>query len=222
MIRGSGVLGDDDVVLLGEENIGGGFGANLGDAYMGILYSSPPLLMLLLHEVDGGSFIGNPISSLWSSSLSSEKSNDDSPPWSGGRIREFMDGDIIVWLDDRTVRGTCRGEDLPELEGVPMKVELVDSEVDVYAALVTEPAGEAPYPYIENEDARALFAPCGFPRLLEGEVLEGDVCIDNEFRLRQSISKVGGDSDASLRAESELGLKESSFVEDASDLSSLA
>jgi hypothetical protein len=120
--------------------------------------------MLLLHEVDEGSFIGNPMSSqLWSSSLSSEKSNDDSPPWSGGRTREFMDGDI-VWLDDRTVRGTCLGEDLAELEGVPMKDEFVDSEVDVIGALVTEPTGEAPYPYIENEDARALLTPCGFPR----------------------------------------------------------
>lgn len=177
--------------------------------------------MLLLHEVEEIGFIGNPISSLWSSSLSSENSNDDSPPCNGGRTREFMGGDFIVWLDDRTVRGTCLGEDLAELEGVPMKDEVVDSEVDVCAALVIEPAGEAPYPYIENEDARALFAPRGFPRWLGGEGLEGER-IDNELRLRQSISNVGGDSDASLRSESESGLKEASFVEEASDLSSVA
>lgn len=46
--------------------------------------------------------------------------------------------------------------------------------------------------------------------------------IDNEFRLRQSISNVGGDNDVCLRVESESGLKEASFAEDASDLSSLA
>lgn len=58
------------------------------------------------------------------------------------------------------MRGTCLGDDLAELDGVPpIKDELVDSEVDVFAALVTEPAGEAPYPYIENEEARPLLPP---------------------------------------------------------------
>jgi hypothetical protein len=40
-----------------------------------------------------------------------------------------------------------------------MKDELVDSEVDVHATLATEPEGEAPYLYIENEEVCALLAP---------------------------------------------------------------
>jgi hypothetical protein len=57
-------LGDDKLVLLGEENACDGLAPILGDEYIGMSGSMPLLLMLLLQDVDDGSFLANPISSL--------------------------------------------------------------------------------------------------------------------------------------------------------------
>jgi len=95
------------------------------------------------------------------------------------------------------VRGTCLGDDLVELDGVPdgTNDELDDTEVEVFAALVTEPAGEAPYPYIVNEEALDLLEPCLLPRKPGGDTFKGE-CKDGDLMFRHSISKIGGDNES--------------------------
>lgn len=83
------------------------------------------------------------------------------PPQRGGRTNEFFDGDIKLWPGDKTVSGTCLGEDLVELVADGTNEEVVDSEVEVFAALVTDPTGEAPY--MVNDEALGLLWLCLLP-----------------------------------------------------------
>lgn len=79
IILGSGVLGDEAAVLLGEENIGNAL--VFGEENDGTLRSASSLLMLLLLD-DGGGFLGESTksSSLSSALLSSENNNEAPPP----------------------------------------------------------------------------------------------------------------------------------------------
>jgi hypothetical protein len=88
--------------------------------------------------------------------------------------------------------------------------------VEVFAALVTEPAGEAPY--MVNDETQGLLQLCLLPLKFGGEVFEGE-CKDNDLRFGHFISKMGGDSDVSLLGP-DPRLIDSSLVEDTSDLSS--
>jgi hypothetical protein len=130
---------------------------------------------------------------------------------------EFLDGelDMVTW--ERTVRGTCLGDDFVELQGVldAMKDEL--DEVAVFASLITDPTGEGAY--IVKECAVDLLAlswlPCKLGELLaDSKAFRGDRN-DRDFKLRQS-----GESDESLGVISDPGLMESSFEDDASVASS--
>lgn len=87
------------------------------------------------------------------------------------------------------------------------------------AALVTEPAGDAPYPYIVKEEVLDLLEPWRFPRKLGGDVFVGD-CNESDLRLRHSISKMGGDIDESFAVESDPPLTDSALVDDTSERSS--